>query len=87
MASDNLTVKQKKLFCDHKASIEEDGRTIPYKDAAAYCKEKFHKTPNTAVSSVEFEQPEHSGSMSRTVASKLGSEVQLGRNWRLETRD
>jgi len=79
MASDNPTVKQKKLFCDHKASIEEDGKKFPYKDVVG--KKKFNKLP-AAVSSVEFGQPEHSGSMCRTVAGKLGSEVQLGRNWR-----
>jgi len=48
MAPDNLTVKQKKLFCDHKASIEEDGRKFPYKDAVAYCKEKFYKIPSSS---------------------------------------
>jgi len=48
MAPDNLTVKQKNLFCDHKASIEEYGRKFPYKDAVAYCKEKFNTTPSSS---------------------------------------
>jgi len=41
MASDNLTGKQKKLSCNHKVSIQEDGRKFPDRNAVAYCEEKL----------------------------------------------